>query len=356
MAMRVTVHARLHAHPRPHVLVRVVDDEGLAGTGEASPLPPFSKEDAAMCQRALATSARWLGEVDEALPPAEAASVALAEAPLEHVPSARFALETALLDRLGQRHGVPISACLAGGATLARLLVNALLIADASVDMAERAALLMASGFSAIKIKLRARDDAGFARELGALREVRARLPLPYELRLDANGFYSLDTARRRLEALAPIAPRYVEQPVPADLLLELGECAVPWAADESLARPELAEALLDAPGCAAFILKPAILGGLARARHLALAAMKKGIGVVVTHLCDGPAAMAAASELALSLPKPPLACGLAPHADLPAFLREHHVVAVPQLAGRFEVTPSGGPGLGLSLEAAYPC
>jgi L-alanine-DL-glutamate epimerase-like enolase superfamily enzyme len=174
---------------------------------------------------------------------------------------------------------------------------------------------------------------------------VRARLPLPFEIRLDPNAAWTLDEARRRLAALGPVAPSFVEQPVAAGDLHRLGEHAVPWAADESLADPELAERLLSARGCAAFVLKPPVLGGLLRARALALRAAERGIGVVVTHFFDGPHAMAAACELALSLPARPLACGLAPHDALGG-------VTVPQLASPGLVRPSGGVGLGLGAHA----
>src|SRR6202044_983677 len=119
--------------------------------------------------------------------------------------------------------------------------------------------------------------------------DVRARLPLPFEIRLDANAAWTEDEARRRLEQLAPIAPAFVEQPVAAERLPLLGPSAVPGAADESLAIPELVEPLLSSPGCAAVVLKPTILGGLLRARALALRAQARGIGVVVSHLFDGP-------------------------------------------------------------------
>ncbi len=342
-ASRVTSGAR----PRPHRYLHLTDDEGRHAVGEASPLPPFSREDVAACDHALAGAAERLGEIDDAAPPAAAVDAALQRfgRSLEAVPSARFALETALFDLLAQRRGLSVAACLGPGA-YARVPVNALLLPEPRATLADRAAALAASGFPAIKIKLRGRDEAGFARELAALCAVRERLPLPFEIRLDPNAAWDEDLARRRLAALVPVAPSYVEQPVAAESLHRLGACAVPWAADESLASPALVEALLSARGCAAFILKPAILGGLLRARALALRAQARGIAVVVTHLCDGPFAMAAASELALSLPLPPLACGLAPHEDLGAFAAAFGGLDVPQLASPGSVRSSGGPGL----------
>jgi o-succinylbenzoate synthase len=349
--IRVEVRAELHARPRAHVVVRMVDPDGHVGTGEASPLAPFSREDAVQCHRALLEASGRLEGLDDAGSPADVVANALAPFPLDDVPAARFALETALFDLVGQRCGESVASCLGGPrASTATIPVNALLSIE-DPDVAERASQLAAAGYGALKIKLRAQDEAGFARELSVLRQVRALLPLPYDLRLDPNGAWSLDDARKRLEALAPIAPRYVEQPVADSLLPELGECALPWAADESLARPELVEALLASRGCGAFILKPTFLGGLVRARDLAVRAAARGVDAVVTHAFDGPFAMAAACELALSLPRAPLPSGLAAHRDLPAFVEEHRVF-VPQLARRIEVVPSGKPGLGVQRKA----
>ena len=342
-ASRVTAFER----PRPHRYLHLTDEEGRHAIGEASPLAPFSREDVAACDRALAHVAVRLGEIDDDAPAAGAVAAALQRLgrSLSAVPAARFALETALFDLIGRRRGLSVAACLGPGGYRS-VPVNALLLPDPLTTLADRAAALAASGFGVIKIKLRARDEDGFARELAALRAVRERLPLPFELRLDPNAAWAPDLARRRLAALVPVAPSYVEQPVDAASLHRLGACAVPWAADESLADPERVEALLSSPGCAAFVLKPAILGGLLRARELALRAQARGIAVVITHLCDGPFAMAAAAELALSLPLPPLACGLAPHEDLAAFAAAFGGLDVPQLARTGAVQSSGGPGL----------
>src|SRR5262249_54345896 len=142
--------------------------------------------------------------------------------------------------------------------------VNGLLFASPDPEgLPGRARALVEAGITAIKIKLRAHDDADFARELDALPAVRALLPLPFQLPLDPNAAWPIEGARPKLAALASISPCFVEQPVaPADLP-HLGLAAVPWAADESLADPALVDAVLEAEGCAAVILKPAVLGGI---------------------------------------------------------------------------------------------
>ena len=349
--MRVTGSRLSRSSPqlRPRLVLELTDEDHRSGFGDAAPLAPFSLESIEECERALAGIEARLAPIDDGLPPAVAIRTALASfgSELDATPTARLALETALFDLVGQRAGLSVAACLGGGTEIAsaRVAVNGLLLAQPEDTLADRAVAIAAGGYSVLKIKLRARDERGFLRELAALEEVRERLPLPFEIRLDPNAAWSLDEARARLDALAIVAPAFVEQPVSPTLLHRLEKHAVPWAADESLAVPELVTPLLAAPGCAAFVLKPAILGGLDRAQA-------RGIGIVVTHLFDGPYSMAAAAELAASLPRPPLACGLDRHNALEVWSAEAGGLVIPQLAEPGWIQSSGGPGLGISAQS----
>lgn len=344
---------------RRGLALSLTDDEGRVGLGEATPLPGFSPDSAAACHRALLEAPAALAPIDleaalepldtatDLAPPAAAIARALAplEATLRELPAARFALEAALLDLAGQRLGLPIAACLGGPRPYHEVPVNGLLSAsDPPHALVDGARALAARGVRCVKVKLRARDDAGFDRELAGLAALRRELDAAgdLELRLDANAAWTEDLARRRLAALAPLRPRFVEQPVAPDRLDRLGPCAAPWAADESLGVPGMAERLLDAGGCAAFVLKPTALG-LLRAYELARRAQARGLDVVVTHLFDGPIALAAACELALSLPRAPLASGLDAHAGLalwPALPIPHRRLA--------SIAATGRAGLGL--------
>lgn len=343
---------------RPALWLTLTDEQGREGLGEAAPLAPFSRDTLEDDERALDGVAARLGLIDEHAPPEEAIGGALAPLALDlaRAPAARFALEAALLDLLGRRAGISIAELLGGARPYHEVAVSGLLTASPDPEgLPERARALAAAGAPVIKIKLRGRTDDDFTRELCALEATRALLPLPFELRLDPNASFPLASAKARLEALAAIAPRFVEQPVAAESLHLLGPVAVPWAADESLAdldrEPERIARLLAAPGCAAVILKPPVLGGLLPARALAARAQARGVEVVVTHFFDGPIGMAAAAELALSLPRAPLACGL----DLHEGLRAFPPTAIPQLARRFRLTPSGRAGLGVELSSEAP-
>jgi o-succinylbenzoate synthase len=327
---------------RPFVRLALEDEAGRIGIGEASPLAGFSADDAASCAEALSGIEARLGPVDEGV----ARAIEPALAALAALPSARFALETALFDLAGQARGSSVAALLAGDSVHAEVAVNGLLDASAD-DLVGAGTDLVARGRTALKIKLRARDDEGFMREKRAVEALRRALPPPFEIRLDPNAAWTVEEARRRLEALAPLAIRFVEQPVAPEALVHLGPTPVPWAADESLRLPGLAEALAGMPGCAAFVLKPAVLGGLLPALRMARIAAEKGVDLVVTHLFDGPVGMAAACELARALPRPPLASGLDAHALLATFPK----LAIPQLARAGRVGAAAHPGLGFTQE-----
>lgn len=333
---------------RRGVLLELTDDEGRVGQGEATPYPGFSLDDAASCERALDRARSRLGVIDDEGPAEDVVASAVAAA-LDPdrggpTPAARFALETALLDLIAQRRGASIASILRADRPAFQVALNGLLVASPDAGaLVERAHELITRGLSTLKIKLRSPDASAFARDLEALTILRREIPPSIEIRLDANGAFTLDEAPRRLAALAELSPSFVEQPVPAADLPRLGRCAVPWAADESLLIDDHAARLLDADGCSAFILKPSALG-LLRARQLALRAFERGLGVVVTHFFDGPVAFAAARELALGLPRSPLACGLDLHAEIAAWSG-----ALDRFIGASSVIlPSVSPGLGL--------
>jgi L-alanine-DL-glutamate epimerase-like enolase superfamily enzyme len=294
---------------RESLVLTLRDRFGQVGRGEASPLPNYSRDDAAACRTALANA---LGKLD--VPPPEEDAwdwltrvLAPFEGSLADLPSARFALETALVDLGARRMGLSVAEWLAGGRSLAPIARSGL-VDLASPELEEDARALVSREIRTLKAKMGARP---LAHDLDALARLHAAVGEEVTLRLDANGGFRRDP-RAALEALAPFAPELVEEPTDGEALASLGPCAVPWAADESLQDARVARALLESSSCAAIVVKPALYG-LRGARTLALAAAARGKRVIFTHLFDGPIAVAAACELALALaPRVPLlACGL---------------------------------------------
>ncbi len=318
--------ARVTWRMREGALLCIEDDAGRVGIGECSPLPGYSRESIDDCVQALNAFDGSLDALAGVSPPA-----------------ARFAAECALLDLRGQREGESIAA-LFGASRGTEVPVSAVIDASAPFEeWVRRVRAHLARGIRTVKVKI-GREGVPFERELDALKRMRDEAGAPFALRLDANGAWSRDDARRHLARLAVVEPEFVEEPVAGLELLTLGACAAPWAADESLCDSRFADAIFDAPGCGAIVLKPALLGGLARCRELAARASMRGMGVVVTHLFDGPIALAAACELACSLGSA-RACGLDVHGGLAVWPR----VEIPQLARAGVVISSSHPGVGLT-------
>jgi o-succinylbenzoate synthase len=318
---------------RRGILLQIQDQHGIIGLGEASPLPNYSSdtlEEARASLSHLEASLQTIGELSVASIERFSSSVALTS-------SARFALETALLDLLGQRDNCTIAQLLCD-TPREEIGLNALLILRGEEETLKEARRLIGLGYHTLKCKPSTGQAEVFLREVEAIRrefpEVR--------LRLDANGAWTTNEARHWLSKLAGQV-EFVEQPTAT--LSSLGACETDWAADESLQNTEDSEKLLEEKQFAALVLKPMALGGIFRCLDLARRAHPKAS--VVTHLFDGPIALAAACELARAIPGALLDCGLDDHPGL-ALMPE---VAPPHLCKDAKRSSPGGFGVGLSRE-----
>ncbi len=178
-------------------IVRIVTDDGLVGLGElAGPiLPPDLEAMTRAAERRLVDT--HPGDVDG--------------------PDLRLlggAVDTALLDLVGQIEGRSMSTMLGGGT--ATVAVNGLLVVgtDTPAIHAARARSLVAAGFETIKIK-RAVSATTVDASLHAIRDT---VGPGISLRLDLNGDLTEREAIEWLTALSWLDPEYVEQPVAADL------------------------------------------------------------------------------------------------------------------------------------------
>jgi L-alanine-DL-glutamate epimerase-like enolase superfamily enzyme len=334
------------------LVVRAELDAAI-GLGEASPLPGYSRETLADCAGALQ---RFQASLPLSLPGRDAsdaevvaAIAAVASGIADKVAAARCAIETALLDLAARDRGQPLHRLLAGAAWTAsapRVALNALV---ADPDEARRA---VDRGITCLKVKLGA---VPFADDLARLTAIRAAVGPAIALRADANRAWSASDLPAILAALAPLALEYIEEPLAgggAALAAWPDVSPVPLALDESLADPD-AERWLDTAlartDLAALLLKPMLLGGLSPCLSLAARARARGVEPIVSHLVDGPIALAAAAALALALaPRRP--CGLDRHAGLAAW----PAVPVPAIASD-AIIATDRPGLGLEVTDLVP-
>ena len=230
---------------REGILLRVEDEAGRAGYGEAAPIPRFGTETIAEDEAVLAG---FGGAVD----------CGTLDRIEERLGCLRFAMGCALGMEVGARPVVD------------RLPVAALLPAGKAACTAADKAL--ETGHVAFKWKVGVFDDAD---ERVILDDLLARLPGHARLRLDANGAW---TARRAMKWLACCAERpveFVEQPCLAeaaegatgqrrveDALLGLSaEYPTPIALDESVTGLPSLRAWLSRGWRGVLVVKPALAG-----------------------------------------------------------------------------------------------
>ena len=328
---------------RDGLLLRLRDETGRSGHGEASPLPGYSLSDLASCERVLQALK---------VPPIEAEPIEVLKLCQELVPNgepkaARAALEMALFDLAGQRIGEPVWMLLRrAGEAQARpmpslLPLAALLDAKSEVELIAQARAALERGIRTLKVKIGRHGP--FEEELTRLRALRRQVGPSIRLRLDANRSFAVSVARERLERLAELDLEYVEEPVANPALLE--PSAVPLALDETLHEPELfrqLEGKFATLGVVTLVIKPGALG-FGGALELARVARAHGLDLVLSHQFDGPVAFAASAHLALAVGSTERAAGLDRHAGLKLFSE----LEVP-LVSPAHIVSSGAPGLGL--------
>ena len=318
------------ASVRPLILLRLTDDDGVVGHGEAAPLVDYDGVSVDAVLDALATHAAELATNE--WPTVSDAWAACAA--LNPLPQALAAVDLALWDLAGRRAAKRVSELL-GVPDPAPVRVNATIGAVEPAAAAEEALQARESGFSCIKVKVGTPDDR---QRLAAIREAVGPEML---LRVDANGAWTQLTAPERIHALSRFDIELFEEPVHGVDAIQAVARAVPEA---SLAVDETAR---DATGlharraCDAVCLKIAASGGITGLIRDAEAARGVGYEVYVASTLDGPLGIAAALHAA-AVVKPDRHCGLA---TLGRFDRPN---PLPAVGGHMQVPAGLGLGEGL--------
>jgi L-alanine-DL-glutamate epimerase-like enolase superfamily enzyme len=204
------------------VLVKLRDDDGVEGWGEATP-QRFYGETPETVLAALDLYATVLPEDPFQLEAAERRFEQL----LTGNNSARAALSTALHDLVGRRLGVPVHRM--WGLDSGTLPMSTFTIGIDTPDMI-RKKVREAEEYPILKIKLGSAHDMEI---LQAIRDVTDR-----ELRVDANCGWTVKHAIRMLPVLEEYGVTVLEQPLPREDLDGLAEirrhCRIPLIVDES--------------------------------------------------------------------------------------------------------------------------
>lgn len=283
MRFRQTFRISRSARDVQHNALARFERDGLVGWGEAAPSAYYRGQTAESARAAIEAMARLVADdsVDR-----EALAERLRRA-FPDQPSARNAVEMALLDWAGKRAGLPLASLL--GLPAGAEAETAFTISLGSPEEA-RASALHAAGAPILKLKLGGGDDLALVR---AVREVS-----PARLWVDANAAWSLEEACVRCAALAELGVELIEQPIapgsPESLRSVRRESPVPIVADEDCLTAEDVYALTDAVD--GVNIKLAKTGGLHEALRTAMLARSLGLGVMLGTMVEsslGTAAMA---------------------------------------------------------------
>jgi L-alanine-DL-glutamate epimerase-like enolase superfamily enzyme len=268
---------------REMVLLRVRDEDGVVGLGEAVPL---SLRGGVGLTEVVAELERWAGrQTTEGLSAPSLCAVRTVEA-----------------DLLSRRQGDQ------GGGGDETVPCNATLVAGTPEAVAADAERWAADGFITFKLKLGAESVKNLVEQgksqtrvgdVEQVRAVREALGPQARIRVDVNAAWDLETAKKRLAELEPYGIELAEQPV--ETLEELAELAgatsIPLAADESVATLEEAERAVAMGACAYTGIKLSKVGGPEAA--LAIADI---LPAFITSALEGPVGIAAGAQVAKSL------------------------------------------------------
>jgi L-alanine-DL-glutamate epimerase-like enolase superfamily enzyme len=271
---------------REMVLLRVRDEDGVVGLGEAVPL---ALRGGVGLREVVGELEAW-GEVRE---------VDGLSAP------SRCAVGSALMDLRGRRIGKGLGE---GGRDEA-VDCNATLVSGPPEAVAARAEKWAQAGFTTFKLKLGAESASGSdmrtltrtqrMEDATQVRAVREALGPEVRIRVDANEAWDLETAKAMLAELEPFEIELAEQPVAGlEAMAALAaSTSIPLAADESVASLDEAEEAVALDACSYTGIKLSKVGGPEAA--LAIADV---LPAYVTSALDGPVGIAAAAQVALSL------------------------------------------------------
>ncbi|UCF20505.1 MAG: dipeptide epimerase [Gemmatimonadota bacterium] len=316
-------------HEKDHaVIVRLTDQDGMAGWGEADPVPYYGETPETVC----AALEAYRRAIESAASPFDLQEIeAACERDLRRHASARAAVTAALYDLIGKRLEVPVYKLL--GLDPSRAPLTSYTIGIDEPDIVRRK-VREAAEYPILKIKV----GTDWDEEL--LDIVREEAP-DVRIRVDANTAWHPRLAVRRILQLEKFDLEFVEQPVAAHDIEGLhfvrAHSPLPILADESCLNAN------DIPRLAGAVdginIKMAKCGGPAEALRMIHTAKAHNLQVMLGCMLETSLGIAAAAQLA----------PLVDYADLDgaALLAEDPFEGLSIAHGRVQLSTE--PGLGVT-------
>lgn len=338
--------SRTIAEGKRLALVKMTDEDGNVGWGEAGPSRRWSAETVESC----ATSIR------EYLAPAlighEVFDIAGAHAKMNvelatgldpGQPIAKCALDVALHDLVCRRLGIPLQAWL--GAKRAGRVPLARLVSASSPEEAGRITReALTQGYRGFKVKVGHHK----AIDLELVRAVVEAAPGAY-VWPDANQAYTLEEAMRMAKAFERLGVTLFEQPVPMTDVYAmkklLSATAMTIVLDEAAIGIPYVIELIRREAVEGLAIKVSKVGGIHHARQMCDLALNAGLKLIGSGLQDAPIGFAASVHLFA-------AYGITDPVDLngPQFIAEDYLKQPFPVERQVALVPAT-PGLGIEID-----
>ncbi|HKK10771.1 MAG TPA: o-succinylbenzoate synthase [Bacteroidales bacterium] len=233
------------------VIVEDTENPGRRGIGECSPLKGLSFDDHPDYEKRLAEVCENFHETKPGH--------------LKDWPSIRFGVEMALKDLSVKGENIFFPSPFTRGEK--SMKINGLIWMGDKLFMRQQIDKKLEDGFDCLKMKIGA---INWPSELELLKNIRSQYsPETLELRVDANGAFSVKEAPEKLEALSKLKIHSIEQPIRQgqvkDMAALCSNTPVPIALDEELIGIHNCEEkthLIDEISPQFIILKPSLVGG----------------------------------------------------------------------------------------------
>lgn len=224
---------------------------------------------------------------------------------LTKFPSLQSGLEQAIIDFAGGGRHVYFDTPFVKGEH--PININGLIWMGDFDTMVQRVEDKINAGFKCIKLKIGAID---WQQELSIIKSIRQRFPASaLEIRVDANGAFSMDNVLPKLKALADLDVHSIEQPIMAgtpELMQFLCKVSpLPIALDEELIGKFTLEEkrnTIDTIRPQYIILKPSLVGGFSGAAEWITLAKERGIGWWITSALESNIGLNALAQWTASL------------------------------------------------------
>jgi muconate cycloisomerase len=335
-----------------YVLVRVEDDAGRVGLGEASVTSVWSGE----------TQAGTIALIEQVLGPllvgADPFDLAWIGRQMDRAAFgnsfAKAALEMALLDLQGQVLGVPVYRLLGGrangGGADAGIRLKFVVGAVEPELAAQRARRMVELGWKAIKVKVGRHPHP--QADVDRLAAVRHAIGPNIWLSVDANGGYTVEQA---VWAAARFEQREVvlfEQPTRRGDHVAMAEVRqktrIPIMADESVFTPQDALEVIRYRAADVLSLYPGKHGGIRPTQHIASLAEAAGIPCTIGSNLEREVATAAMAHVTVCTPN--IQCERFPGDLIGPIYYEQPLTQVPLVYRADRLWVPDGPGLGVTM------